>query len=125
MIPMSMSNMQINTKFVNHLQPEWSRFVTSAKQARDLQSMNFDQFQSQGYAGSVGKIKLQEQSVLQRKGLLAQVQEAGVVLNDEKQDFLVDSLEETDDYEDLQLQFTKNFKADHVDAYDSFVKTKL
>ncbi|GKA01283.1 retrovirus-related pol polyprotein from transposon TNT 1-94 [Tanacetum coccineum] len=24
MIPMSMSNMQINTKFVNHLQPEWS-----------------------------------------------------------------------------------------------------
>ncbi|GJX09897.1 hypothetical protein Tco_0199756 [Tanacetum coccineum] len=25
MIPMFMSNMQINTKFVNHLQPEWSR----------------------------------------------------------------------------------------------------
>ncbi|GJV25545.1 hypothetical protein Tco_1378240 [Tanacetum coccineum] len=26
MIPMYMSNMQINTKFVNHLQPEWSRW---------------------------------------------------------------------------------------------------
>ncbi|GJU70529.1 hypothetical protein Tco_1256788 [Tanacetum coccineum] len=36
MIPMSMTPMQINTKFVNHLQPEWSRFVTTAKQARDL-----------------------------------------------------------------------------------------
>ncbi|GKA73695.1 hypothetical protein Tco_0779997, partial [Tanacetum coccineum] len=24
MIPMSMTPMQINTKFVNHLQPEWS-----------------------------------------------------------------------------------------------------
>ncbi|GKB04295.1 reverse transcriptase domain-containing protein [Tanacetum coccineum] len=36
MIPMSTSNMQINTKFVNHLQPKWSRFVTAAKQARDL-----------------------------------------------------------------------------------------
>ncbi|GKB94650.1 hypothetical protein Tco_0980787 [Tanacetum coccineum] len=43
MIPMSMSNMQINTKFVNHLQLEWSRFVTAAKQARNLHSVNFDQ----------------------------------------------------------------------------------
>ncbi|GKC05697.1 hypothetical protein Tco_0997307 [Tanacetum coccineum] len=43
MISMSMSNMQINTKFVNHLQPEWSRFVTAAKQARDLHVVNFNQ----------------------------------------------------------------------------------
>ncbi|GKE59453.1 hypothetical protein Tco_1498638 [Tanacetum coccineum] len=43
MIPMSMTPMQINTKFVNHLQPEWSRFVIAAKQARDLHSVTFDQ----------------------------------------------------------------------------------
>ncbi|GJU15702.1 hypothetical protein Tco_1143668 [Tanacetum coccineum] len=43
MIPMPMSNMQINMKFVNHLQPEWSRFVTAAKQARNLHSVNYDQ----------------------------------------------------------------------------------
>ncbi|GJY28408.1 hypothetical protein Tco_0404175 [Tanacetum coccineum] len=43
MIPMSVSNMQINMKFVNHLQLEWSRFVMSAKQARDLYVVNFDQ----------------------------------------------------------------------------------
>ncbi|GKD89903.1 hypothetical protein Tco_1365410 [Tanacetum coccineum] len=43
MIPMSMSNMQINTKFVNHLKPDWSRFVTAAKQARDLHNVKFDQ----------------------------------------------------------------------------------
>ncbi|GJR38661.1 retrovirus-related pol polyprotein from transposon TNT 1-94 [Tanacetum coccineum] len=42
-IKMSMSNMQINTKFVNHLQPKWSRFVTAAKQARNLHSIKFDQ----------------------------------------------------------------------------------
>ncbi|GKB29973.1 integrase, catalytic region, zinc finger, CCHC-type containing protein, partial [Tanacetum coccineum] len=53
------------------------------------------------------------------KMLLAQAQEAGVVLDEEQQDFLADSLEETDDCEDLQLQATTNFKADHVDAYDS------
>ncbi|GKC20184.1 hypothetical protein Tco_1022334 [Tanacetum coccineum] len=43
MIPMSMTPMEINTKFVNHLQPEWSRFVTIAKQAKDLHSVKFDQ----------------------------------------------------------------------------------
>ncbi|GJV86121.1 hypothetical protein Tco_1526019 [Tanacetum coccineum] len=36
----------------------------------------------------------------------------------EQQDFLADSLEETNDCEDLQLQATANFKAYHVDAYD-------
>ncbi|GKA16921.1 hypothetical protein Tco_0696758, partial [Tanacetum coccineum] len=53
------------------------------------------------------------------KMLLAQAQEARVVLNDEQWDFLADSLEETNDCEDLLLQATTNFKADHVDAYDS------
>ncbi|GKC88270.1 hypothetical protein Tco_1148919 [Tanacetum coccineum] len=53
------------------------------------------------------------------KMLLAQAQEAGVALNEEQQDFLADSLEETDDYKDHQLQATTNFKAEHVDAYDS------
>ncbi|GJR31260.1 hypothetical protein Tco_1107492 [Tanacetum coccineum] len=43
MIPMYMLNMQINMKFVNHLQPEWGRFVIAAKQARDLHVVNFDQ----------------------------------------------------------------------------------
>ncbi|GKC64462.1 hypothetical protein Tco_1097060 [Tanacetum coccineum] len=43
MIPMFMSPMKINTKFVNHLQLEWSRFVTAAKQARNLHSVNLDQ----------------------------------------------------------------------------------
>ncbi|GJQ94595.1 ribonuclease H-like domain-containing protein [Tanacetum coccineum] len=52
-IKMSMTPIQVNLKFVNHLQPEWSR------------------------------------------------------------------LEEIDDGEDLQLHTTSNFKADHVNAYDS------
>ncbi|GJV59863.1 hypothetical protein Tco_1465963 [Tanacetum coccineum] len=110
MISMSMTPMQINMKFVNHLQPEWSRFVTVAKQAKDLHSVNFDQLtqatiqngqvtvqnvqgrQSQGYAGSAGKNQATSKA---------------------------DSLEETDDYEELQLQDTTNFKADHVETYDS------
>ncbi|GJR78356.1 hypothetical protein Tco_0149141 [Tanacetum coccineum] len=30
----------VNTKFVNHLQPEWGRFVTGVKQARNLHEYN-------------------------------------------------------------------------------------
>ncbi|GJT59720.1 hypothetical protein Tco_1003253 [Tanacetum coccineum] len=251
MIPMSMTPMQINTKFVNHFQPEWSRFVTAAKQARDLHSVTFDQLYAflkhnekdakevqemrqrlpeplallaktynsppsyssrtpitqqliqtpplQSYAPTVvqqpptfqpdtglaipkflltddpieslnkariflssvyrskfpptnnqlrtssnprtqptiqnGQVTVQnvqsrqsqvyckervkDSEWFKEKMLLAQAQEAGVVLNEEQQDFLTDSLEETDDCEDLQLQATANFKADHVDAYDS------
>ncbi|GKA87575.1 hypothetical protein Tco_0809339, partial [Tanacetum coccineum] len=147
MIPKSMTPMQINTKFVNHLQPEWSRFVTAAKQARDLHNVTFDQLyaflkhnendakenvqgrHSQGYAGNAGNNQAPGAWVINAVGntganqprdkmLLAQAQEVGVVLDEEQHDFLADSLEETDDYEDLQLQATTNFKADHVDAYD-------
>ncbi|GJY88338.1 hypothetical protein Tco_0502966 [Tanacetum coccineum] len=53
------------------------------------------------------------------KMLLAQAQEVGIVLNEEKQDFLANNLEETDDCKDLQLQATTNFKADHVNVYYS------
>ncbi|GKB43947.1 hypothetical protein Tco_0888889, partial [Tanacetum coccineum] len=41
-IGMTMTPIQVNTKFVNHLQPEWSRVVTAAKQAKDLHRVNFD-----------------------------------------------------------------------------------
>ncbi|GKD53275.1 hypothetical protein Tco_1286662 [Tanacetum coccineum] len=52
--------------------------------------------------------------------LLAQAQESGVTLQEEQQDFLANRLEEIDsDYKDLQLHTTSNFKADHVDAFDS------
>nr|GEW77500.1 hypothetical protein [Tanacetum cinerariifolium] len=42
-----------------------------------------------------------------------------VVLNEEQHDFLANSLKETNDCDDIQLQDTTNFKAYHVDAYDS------
>ncbi|GJX27490.1 hypothetical protein Tco_0233786 [Tanacetum coccineum] len=157
MIPMTMLPMQINTKFVNHLQPEWSRFVTTAKQAKDLHSVTFDQLYDflkhnekdskespplQSYAPIVVQQppiyqpdtelaiptfllsddpieSLNKAMILLSSMMLAQAQKAGVVLNEEQQDFLADSLEETNDCEDLQLQATVNFKANHVDAYDS------
>ncbi|GKA61272.1 hypothetical protein Tco_0760679 [Tanacetum coccineum] len=42
-IGMSMKPLQVNTKFVNHLQPERSKFVTNVKLAKDMHTTNFDQ----------------------------------------------------------------------------------
>ncbi|GJR56217.1 putative reverse transcriptase domain-containing protein [Tanacetum coccineum] len=62
------------------------------------------------------KKRVKDYEWFKEKMLLAQAQEAGVVLDKEQHDFLADYLEETDDCEDLQVQATTNFKADHVDA---------
>ncbi|GKD04853.1 hypothetical protein Tco_1179827, partial [Tanacetum coccineum] len=41
-IGMTMKPLQVNTKFVNHLQPEWSKFVMDVKLAKDMHTNNFD-----------------------------------------------------------------------------------
>ncbi|GKA73108.1 hypothetical protein Tco_1441395 [Tanacetum coccineum] len=45
-INMSMRPVQVNTKFLNSLPPEWSKFVTDVKLARDLHTINYDQLYS-------------------------------------------------------------------------------
>ncbi|GKF44527.1 hypothetical protein Tco_0131079, partial [Tanacetum coccineum] len=40
---MKLEQFQINTKFLNSLPPEWSKFVTDVKLVRDLHTTNFDQ----------------------------------------------------------------------------------
>ncbi|GKC84920.1 hypothetical protein Tco_1140637 [Tanacetum coccineum] len=41
-IRISMQPLQVNTKIFNHLQPEWSKFVTDEKFAKGLHNTNFD-----------------------------------------------------------------------------------
>ncbi|GJW72287.1 hypothetical protein Tco_0129204 [Tanacetum coccineum] len=45
-INMLMRAVQVNTKFLNSLPPEWSKFVTDVKLARDLHTTNYDQLYS-------------------------------------------------------------------------------
>ncbi|GKF09836.1 hypothetical protein Tco_0044060 [Tanacetum coccineum] len=45
-INMSMRVVQVNIKFLNSLPPEWSKFVTDVKLARDLHTINYDQLYS-------------------------------------------------------------------------------
>ncbi|GKE52848.1 hypothetical protein Tco_1488004, partial [Tanacetum coccineum] len=42
-INMTMSRMQLNSKFVNNMLPEWGRFVTTVKLNRGLRDSNYDQ----------------------------------------------------------------------------------
>nr|GEY49011.1 retrovirus-related Pol polyprotein from transposon TNT 1-94 [Tanacetum cinerariifolium] len=42
-IKMTMSRMQLNSKFVNNMLPEWGRFVTAVKLNRKLRDSNYDQ----------------------------------------------------------------------------------
>nr|GEU29471.1 zinc finger, CCHC-type [Tanacetum cinerariifolium] len=42
-IKMTMPKMQLNSKFVNNMLPEWSRFITGVKLNRGLRESNFDQ----------------------------------------------------------------------------------
>nr|GEV91905.1 integrase, catalytic region, zinc finger, CCHC-type, peptidase aspartic, catalytic [Tanacetum cinerariifolium] len=45
-IKMTMPTMQLNSKFVNNMLPEWSRFITEVKLNRGLRESNFDQLYS-------------------------------------------------------------------------------
>ncbi|GJV59869.1 retrovirus-related pol polyprotein from transposon TNT 1-94 [Tanacetum coccineum] len=40
---MKLEQFQVNTKFINSLPPEWSKFVTYVKLVKDLHTTNFDQ----------------------------------------------------------------------------------
>ncbi|GJV68406.1 hypothetical protein Tco_1483915 [Tanacetum coccineum] len=42
-IKMTMPKMQLNSKFVNNMLPEWGRFVTEVKLNRGLKTSNYDQ----------------------------------------------------------------------------------
>nr|GEX59331.1 hypothetical protein [Tanacetum cinerariifolium] len=42
-IKMTMSRMQLNSKFVNNMLPEWGKFVTAVKLNRGLRDSNYDQ----------------------------------------------------------------------------------
>ncbi|GJR29473.1 retrovirus-related pol polyprotein from transposon TNT 1-94 [Tanacetum coccineum] len=42
-IGMTMQQVQVNTKFLNALQPEWSKFVTNVKLAKNMYTTNYDQ----------------------------------------------------------------------------------
>ncbi|GJT47153.1 hypothetical protein Tco_0955868 [Tanacetum coccineum] len=133
-IKMTMSRMQLNSKFVNNMLPEWGRFVTAVKLNRGLRDTNYDQLyaylkqhenRGQGTnarsAGSAGYGEL-------RTELGMQIQENGVALDDEQllfitggQDNVVDEGVDDQPVQDLALNVDNVFQVDDCDAFDSDV----
>ncbi|GKA74531.1 hypothetical protein Tco_0780833 [Tanacetum coccineum] len=54
-IKMTMSIMQLKSKFINNMLPEWGRFVTAVKLNRGLRDSNYDQLTA-GYGGALNKV---------------------------------------------------------------------
>ncbi|GKA16300.1 hypothetical protein Tco_0696047 [Tanacetum coccineum] len=95
-IGMTMKPIQINTKFVNHLQPEWSKFVTDVKLAKDFHNTNFDHLygylrQHEIHAKEVPQTRPRNSTWFKKKGMLAEALESRVVLDEEQMAFLADN----------------------------------
>ncbi|GKA34662.1 retrovirus-related pol polyprotein from transposon TNT 1-94 [Tanacetum coccineum] len=105
----------------------WSRFVTAAKQARDLHAVTFDQLQSQGYTGSSGKNQALGARVVNTIGN-AGANQTRVIrcynCNSEghiaKQCTTKKKVKDSEWFKDKMLlaQAQEAGVADHVDAYD-------
>ncbi|GJU90772.1 retrovirus-related pol polyprotein from transposon TNT 1-94 [Tanacetum coccineum] len=145
-IKMTMSKLQLNSKFVNNMLPEWGRFVTAVKLNKGLRDSNYDQLyaylkQHETHANEnkmmVDRIEdrvtmhgVQVQLVMGelRTELGMLIQENGVALDEEQLLFLAGGQDNAFDedvdeppVQDLALNVDNVFQADDCDAFDSDV----
>ncbi|GJR76072.1 retrovirus-related pol polyprotein from transposon TNT 1-94 [Tanacetum coccineum] len=122
--------MQVNTKFLNSLPPEWSKFVTDVKLVKDLHTTNFDQLhaylqQHELHANEVRIMRERNHDPLalvanhQDKVLLVEAQGNGKVLNEEELEFLADIGVVEGPVTQTIITHNATYQADDLDAYDS------
>ncbi|GKA45378.1 retrovirus-related pol polyprotein from transposon TNT 1-94 [Tanacetum coccineum] len=68
---MKLEQFQVNTKFLNTLPPEWSKFVTDVKLVRDLHTTNIDQLHAYLGQHEFHANEEQVEVILGNKGLLS------------------------------------------------------
>nr|GEW44885.1 retrovirus-related Pol polyprotein from transposon TNT 1-94 [Tanacetum cinerariifolium] len=150
-IKMTMSRMQLNSKFVNNMLPEWGRFVTAVKLNKGLRDSNYDQLVGNVHPGQARPVKCynsngaghiarnytqpkrpQNFEYYKDKMFLMQAQENGVALDAEQLLFLAGGQDNTFDddvdekpVQDLALNVDNVFQADECDAFDSDVDEAL
>ncbi|GJS30338.1 hypothetical protein Tco_0490958 [Tanacetum coccineum] len=137
-IKMTMSRMQLNSKFVNNMLPEWGRFVTTMKLNRGLRDSNYDQLyaylkqhegrQNRGQGNNArGAGAAVYRGSQNRVGM-----ENGVALDEEQllfiaggQDNAIDEDVDEQPVQDLALNMDNVFQADDSDAFDFDVDEAL
>ncbi|GJX43294.1 retrovirus-related pol polyprotein from transposon TNT 1-94 [Tanacetum coccineum] len=144
---MKLEQFQVNTKFLNSLSPEWSKFVTDVKLVRDLHTTNFDQLHAYLEQHELhAKMKFRQQRVVKcfncqgeghmarqcpkpkrkrdatwfrDKVLLVEAQGSGKVLNEEELEFLADPGVAEGPVTQTVITHNAAYQADDLDAYDS------
>nr|GEY35012.1 hypothetical protein [Tanacetum cinerariifolium] len=136
---MKLEQFQVNTKFLNTLPPEWSKFVTDVKLVRDLHTTNVDQLHA--YLGQhefhANKVRLmhernsdllalvathqmtQNDSWFKDKVLLVQDQANGQILHEEELAFLADPGIVENQATQNVITHNAAYQTDDLDAYES------
>ncbi|GJX15027.1 retrovirus-related pol polyprotein from transposon TNT 1-94 [Tanacetum coccineum] len=129
-IKMTMSRMQLNSKFVNNMLPEWGRFVTAMKLNRGLRDSNYDQLNQATVQDD--RVVVQNVQGRQNRGQGNNARGAGAAgyrgaqnrvgnANPGGQDNAVDDDVDEQPIQDLALNVDNVFQADDCDAFDSDV----
>nr|GEW99604.1 hypothetical protein [Tanacetum cinerariifolium] len=120
-IKMTMSRMQLNSKFVNNMLPEWGRFVIVVKLNRGLRDSNYDQLSGDQSTckGTAGYGGVQNRVGNANPGQARQVKCYNY--NDNTSDEDVDE----QPVQDLALNVDNMFQADDCDAFDYDVDEAL
>nr|GEV27669.1 retrovirus-related Pol polyprotein from transposon TNT 1-94 [Tanacetum cinerariifolium] len=126
-IKMTMSWMQLNSKFVNNMLPEWGRFVTVVKLNRGSRDSNYDQLYAYLKQHETARLSFRMFRVnrIEDKGTMHRVQ-AKLVIGELRielggQDNAVDKDVDEQLIQDLALNVDNVFQADDCDAFDSDV----
>ncbi|GJV49338.1 hypothetical protein Tco_1439550 [Tanacetum coccineum] len=139
---MPLKQFQVNTKFLNTLSAEWSKFVTNVKLVKDLHTTNVDQIhayleQHERHENEVRLIhernsdplalvashqmtqRKQDDSWFKDKVLLVQAQVSRQIIHEEELAFLADpGILEAQATQTVIINNTA-YQADDLDAYDS------
>ncbi|GJT65190.1 hypothetical protein Tco_1016670 [Tanacetum coccineum] len=89
---MKMEQFQVNTKFLNSLPPEWSKFVTDVKLVKDLHTSNLYQLHAylEQHELHANEVCIMREPWYKEKSMLAEAQEARQILDEEQLAFLAD-----------------------------------
>ncbi|GJZ23330.1 hypothetical protein Tco_0560789 [Tanacetum coccineum] len=125
-INITMRPVQINTKFLNSLQPEWSKLVTDVKLEKDLHTSNYDQLYSyleqheahDNEGQNVAGMGLKRNASGSGGNTSGQAKESGQVLDEEQLAFLADPGVVDGQATQTIITHSVAYQTDDLDAYD-------